>query len=623
MTLAAIPADPEVAGTVIRDVMVPMRDGVRLATDIYLPVGPSGPRSTILERTPYNKTGTSHADRTRARLEPLSKPEIAAQFARAGYVYVLQDCRGRYGSGGRFSKYLNEAEDGFDTLTWLADQPWCDGRIGMTGLSYSAHVQAAVAALGHPSLAALFMDSGGFSSGYHSGIRQGGAFELKQLTWAYRHALLAPATATDPARRTALEAQDIGAWARVNPWRTGHSPLTSAPEYEDFVVGLWSRETFGPFWQQPDICAAAHYDRFSDVPMVFMSSWYDPYALSATDNFSALSRMKTGPVRLVMGPWTHGQRSVSHAGDVDFGPHATLDGALAEDYVALRLAWFDKHLRGNRQAVEPLGAPVRLFVMGGGSGRRTAGGRLDHGGRWVEEADWPPRATLPTAFHLTADGGLTIAVSAPGQCHWHHDPFEPVPTIGGAVASGAPLMEAGGFDQRETESLFGATLPGRALADRDDVVTFQTAPLPDAVEITGPIVAHLWVSCTAVDTDVTVKLVDVYPPSADYPEGFALNLTHGILRLRFRDGFDAVRPMRPGEVYEVEIRAFPTANLFAAGHRIRLDIASSNFPHFDVNPGTGVPAGEASDPVLAVCTVHIGPDTPSRILLPVQPARDD
>ena len=116
----------------------------------------------------------------------------------------------------------------------------------------------------------------------------------------------------------------------------GHSPLTSAPEYEDFVVGLWSRETFGPFWQQPDICAAAHYDRFSDVPMVFMSSWYDPYALSATDNFSALSRMKTGPVRLVMGPWTHGQRSVSHAGDVDFGPHATLDGALAEDYVALR-----------------------------------------------------------------------------------------------------------------------------------------------------------------------------------------------------------------------------------------------------------------------------------------------
>ena len=135
MTLAAIPADPEVAGTVIRDVMVPMRDGVRLATDIYLPMGPSGPCSTILERTPYNKTGTSHADRTRARLEPLSKPEIAAQFARAGYVYVLQDCRGRYGSGGRFSKYLNEAEDGFDTLTWLADQPWCDGRIGMTGLS--------------------------------------------------------------------------------------------------------------------------------------------------------------------------------------------------------------------------------------------------------------------------------------------------------------------------------------------------------------------------------------------------------------------------------------------------------------------------------------------------------
>ncbi len=608
---------------VLRDVMATMRDGVRLAADVYLPAGTTGPFRVILERTPYDKRGTNHADRTAAEPMPRSKPEVASDFVRAGYAYVLQDCRGRYASEGVFSKYLNEADDGYDTLDWLVQQAWCDGRIGMTGLSYSAHVQAAVASLGHPALAALFMDSGGFASGYHSGIRQGGAFELKQLTWAYKHALLSPATVADPARRAALAAEDIGGWARVNPWRHGHSPLTAAPEYEDFVVRMWSRETFGSFWAQPDLCAAAHYDRFTDAPMVFMSSWYDPYAMSATDNYEALSRMKVGPVRLIMGPWTHGQRSVTYAGDVDFGSAATLDGQLADDYLRLRLDWFDRHLKGDETAGDLLAAPVKLFIMGGGSGRRNAEGRLDHGGVWRDEADWPPPNTTPVAFHLSGDGGLSRAVPEPGAQSWRHDPSDPVPTIGGANASGAPLMEAGGFDQRETFGLYGASLPGRALADRDDVVVFQTEILAEAVEVTGPISAHLWISTDARDCDVMIKLVDVYPPNQDYPEGYALNLTHGVLRLRFRDGFEAAHPMRPGEVYGVEIKAFPTANRFAAGHRIRLDVSASNFPHFDVNPGTGVPAGEASDPVVAVCTVHLGHDTPSHIRLPIRDASRD
>ncbi len=352
--------------------------------------------------------------------------------------------------------------------------------------------------------------------------------------------------------------------------------------------------------------------------MVFMASWYDPYALAATDNFAALSRMKRGPVKLIMGPWTHGQRSVTFAGDVDFGPEATLDGNFAEDYFALRTAWFDRHLRGNMSAPDPLASPVRLFVMGGGSGRRNPDGRLDHGGFWREEADWPPPASVPTEFHLSAEGGLSIGPAPADRTSWRHDPENPVPTIGGAVASGAPLMEAGGYDQRETVGLYGATAPGRALADRDDILTFQTEPLETAVEVTGPVVAHLWVSSDALDTDIAIKLVDVYPPSTDYPEGYALNLTHGVLRLRFRDGFEAARPMRSGEVYGVEIRAFPTANLFAAGHRIRLDVASSNFPHFDVNPGTGVPAGQVSDPVVVECTLHTGGGTPSRIILPIR-----
>jgi len=606
---------------ILRDVMILMRDGLSLAADVYLPEGEEGPLPVLLERTPYDRRGTNHADRSAADPTPRSKPEIAAEFARGGYAYVLVDCRGRYGSEGVFTKYANEAQDGFDVMDWLVQQPWCDGRIGTLGLSYGAHVQAAAACLDPPGLRAMFMDSGGFASAFHSGVRQGGAFELKQLTWAMKHARLSPLSQDDPARLEALNAQDVRDWMAVNPWRPGMTPLAAAPEYDAFIQDMWRRETFDDFWRAPDFCAACHEGEFADAPMVFMSSWYDPYALSATENYARFSRSKAGPVKLVMGPWTHGQRSVRHAGDVDFGAAAPLDGNLAPDYLALRRAWFDRWLKG-RGAPDDLAAPVNLFVMGGGSGRRTAEGRLDHGGRWRTEADWPVPGTAFTDFHLHADGGLSTETPPPGERSWRHDPADPVPTIGGAIASGAPVMAAGGYDQREAPGLFGATVVGRALSDRDDVLTFQTAPLAAAVEVTGPITARLWVSSSALDTDVTVKLVDVYPPNADYPEGYALNLTHGVLRLRFRDSFAAPRPLVPGEVYDVEIQLFPTSNLFAAGHRIRLDVASSNFPHFDVNPGTGAPAGEASDPVVAINRIHTGRTCPSRLVLPIVPARE-
>ena len=605
---------------VMRDVMIPMRDGVCLAADVYLPESGEGRLPALLERTPYDRRGTNHADRSAAGPTPRSKPEIAAEFARGGYAYVLVDCRGRYGSEGVFTKYANEADDGFDVMAWLVQQDWCDGRVGTLGLSYGAHVQAAAACLNPPGLKAMFMDSGGFSSAFHSGVRQGGAFELKQLTWAMKHARLSPLSQEDPARLAALDAEDVREWMAVNPWRPGQTPLAAAPEYDAFIQDMWRRETFDDFWRAPDFCAACHEDAFTDAPMVFMSSWYDPYALSATDNYARFSRGKAGPVKLVMGPWTHGQRSVAYAGDVDFGASATLDGFLAPDYLALRRAWFDRCLRG-QEAPDYLASPVSLFVMGGGSGRRTAEGRLDHGGCWRAEADWPLPGTVFTDFHLHADGGLSTEVAQAGERAWRHDPAHPVPTIGGAIASGAPVMEAGGFDQRETEGLFGASVVGRALGDRDDVLVFQTEPLEQAVEVTGPITARLSVSSSALDTDVMVKLVDVYPASPDYPEGYALNLTHGVLRLRFRDSFAALRPLEPGEVYDVEVQLFPTSNLFATGHRIRLDVASSNFPHFDVNPGTAAPAGEFTGAVVAVNRVHVGPERSSRLVLPIIPAR--
>lgn len=606
-------------GVLIPNVMVPMRDGVRLATDVYLPEGAADiPLPVLLERTPYDKRGTNHADFSVADEVPLSKPEIARIFAANGYAFVLQDCRGRYASEGMFRKYLSEAEDGADTLAWIMRQPWCNGRIGTLGLSYSAHVQAALATLDPPGLAAMFLDSGGFSSAYHSGIRQGGAYELKQLTWALKHAQLAPETMADPARRAALEAVDIRRWIGVEKWRPGHSPISAAPEYEDFILEQWNEEGFSDFWKQRGIYARGWYDAFADVPMVHMSSWYDPYALTAIENFVGLSQRKRGPVKLIMGPWTHGKRSLTWSGDADFGPQSTLDH-LFGDYVALRRRWFDRHLK--REGADPLPEPVYLFTMGGGSGRRLPSGRLDHGGRWRTAPAWPPPDMAMTPFHLHPDGGLRAQPpAAPGRRSFVHNPRHPVPTIGGAIASGAPVMEAGGYDQREAAAFFGAREPWRPLAERSDLLVFETPALDTDVELTGQAVADLFVSSTAADTDITIKIVDVYPPSADYPDGYALNIAHGILRMRFRDSFEAPEPMEPGKVYRVRIASFPMSNLFAKGHRIRVEIAGSNFPHFDINPNVDWRVPGLS-PVAAENSVHLGPRAGSRLLLPVVPAR--
>lgn len=600
----------------IENVRIAMRDGIELEADIYLPDG-DGPFPALLERTPYGRRLTNHADATLAHPEPRSKPEMAADFARAGFAFVIQDCRGRYGSAGTFTKYLNEGPDGVDTLAWMATQPWCDGRIGTLGFSYGAHAQTALAIEGAPGLSAMFIDSGGFSSAYHGGIRQGGAYELKQLTWALKHARLA--YAADPDASAALAAVDIRDWVRVAPWRKGCSPLAAAPDYETFIADQWANETFSDFWRAPALYARGHYDRFPDVPVVLVSSWYDPYAATAAENWQGLAARKRSPVKLILGPWTHGQRSATYAGDVDFGRAATLDGNLAPDNTALRLAWFRRHLTGAGD--DPLPAPVNIFVMGGGSGRRRPDGRLDHGGRWIGCDAWPPRDAVETRLFLTRTGGMSFAPDAvPGIRAFRADPADPVPTVGGAIASGLPLMQAGAFDQRAANALFPAGSADTPLAARDDYLVFETPPLDAPLEVVGPVEADIWVSTSTPDADLALKLVDVHPPTADDPDGFAMNLCHGILRLRFRDGFEQARTMTPGEIARVTVRLFPTANRFAAGHRLRLDIAGSNFPHFDVNPNSGAPAGEPSRPQVAETTIHSGGDRPSCLRIFVRPA---
>jgi len=598
---------------VLSDVLIPTRDGVRLATDIYLPDG-EGPFPALMERTPYDRRGTNHADRSRADPIPKPKPDVARRFAEAGFAYVLQDCRGRYGSEGTFTKYLGEGEDGADTLAWIRAQPWCNGRIGTLGLSYGAHVQTALAALAPAGLAAMFIDSGGFSSAYHSGIRQGGAYELKQLTWAMKHALLDPETRRDPRRHAALAEQKARAWLTIDPWQAGASPLAAAPEYERYVLDQWRHESFDEFWNRPELYALGYHDRFPDIPQVHLSSWYDPYARTAVENFLSLRAQKRAPVSLILGPWCHGQRSVTYAGDVDFGTHAPLDGALAEDYTAFRLGFFDRHLR--QRVTGQQNAAVSYFLMGGGSGRRNQDGRLDHGGAWRFAGTWPPEDTRPAALFLGP--GQALGASPPaqgGRAAWIYDPTAPVPTIGGATASGAPLMVAGAFDQRETSGLFGPVVPGRALTSRPDTVFFDSPVLTGAVAIAGRFTARIWVSTDVPDTDIMMTLMDIHPPSADYPDGYAMNLAHGVLRLRFRDGFGQPRPLVPGEPVQVTIEGFPTANRFLPGHRLRVMFTSSNFPHFDVNPNSGAPAGMISPPRTAHTAILFGPDHSSHIMV--------
>lgn len=590
------------------DVFVTARDGKRLATDVYRPARTKTPVAmrlpAILVRTPYDKARNA---------------EEATWFAARGYVVVVQDCRGTGKSQGVLVKYLDDGRDGFDTCEWLVAQPWSNGKIGTMGSSYLAHTQAALASMGAPGLATMVLDCGGFSNSYQGGIRQGGAFELKQVTWALGSMKGSPELADDPARRKAAAALDMKAWFQSMPWKRGQSPMAIAPSIEDFVYEQWEHGSFDDYWKQPGIYAAGFYDRWPDIPTLHISSWYDPYPRTATENFVALSKSKRQSTQLILGPWTHTEKNKPYAGDVAFGPKAAMDGSIVADYQTLRLDWFDRWLKGEPR---PTRSTVQIFVMGGGSGRRDKDGRMDHGGRWRSETNWPLPGVQPTAMYLQPRSRLsaTKPAAATPAITFDFDPSNPVPTIGGTVTNNE-IMLAGAYDQREDARFFGSSAPYLPLAARPDVLVFETDPLAQDVEVTGEIEAKLWISSDARDTDFTIKLIDVYPPSIDYPDGFAMNLTDGILRVRYRDSWENPKLLTPGQPVQITVSAFPTSNLFKAGHRIRLDISSSNFPHFDVNPNTGAPEGRGLDRRVARNTVYLDAKRPSHVILPIIPAR--
>jgi putative CocE/NonD family hydrolase len=601
----------------LRDVMVPMRDGVRLATDIVLPAKDGkplpGPHPTLMHRTPYDKRSARLSEISVADRRPKPSPRIAAELAAAGYAVITQDCRGRYGSEGTFRKYIGEGEDGFDTLDWARAQDWCDGRFGTFGLSYSAHVQTALGALAPQGLSAMFIDSGGFWNAYQGGVRRGGAFEMKQATWAFKHARLSPAARADPVVAAALDGEDIAEWFRAMPWKPGHSPVRHVPEYESYLFEQWEAGTFGPFWQKPELYAEGHYATLARVPAFLITGWYDPYAETICRHFQGW-RAHGGHAEMVMGPWLHGRRSQTFAGEVDFGPASVLDGQIAPDYDSLRRDWFDRWMK---PAAAPAASRARWFCMGGGSGLRNAEGRREHGGTWREAAAFPPADARPTDFHLTEDFALVTTPVTRGRISFQTDPANPVPSMGGAITSGEPVMEGGAFDQVPHAGTFGALPPFLPLAARRDVLSFATAPLEHDLEIAGPVTLHLRLETDAPDIDVTLKLIDWAPPNADWPKGFAMNLTDGILRLRYRHGWDRPEPMRPGELAEITVEAPPVANLFRRGHRIRLDIAGSNFPRYDVNPQSGEAEGRGLCRRVATTTLHLSGIAHGRLRLHV------
>lgn len=601
---------------VIKNQMIRMRDGIHLATDIYLPEQTETTQQwpVVIERTPYDKEAQSRSE-LKLGGELISRLDMAKRFTDQGFVLVFQDCRGRYQSEGEFVKYINEAEDGLDSLDWIQQQEWCNGDIGSMGLSYAAHTQLALACLNPKALKTMVLDSGGFYEAFQCGIRQGGAFELKQATWAYRQAINKVVSTGDTELLALLKTEDLAQWFKQMPWKKGHSPLRHLPEYEDYLFEQWSQDCFSEYWEKIGIYAKGYFDQIPDISVLFMSSWYDAYVTSTLNNFLAFSSEdRTAKHEVIMGPWLHGDRNSTHSGEVEFGEQAAFDRHFQSDWLDYRIEWFKKHLLVKQLTTAH---DLNVFVMGGGSGQKLPDQKLAHGGHWIKAQSWPIEQTTLKSLYLSAGEKLCVTPTASQASYdYCYDPANPVPTIGGAVTSGKPIFWGGAFDQREKVGFFGSQENNQPLSNRPDVLAFESEILEQDLLVAGPVNVELWISSDAADTDFTAKLIDIYPASEDYPEGFAMNISDGIIRSRFRNSWQHPEQLNAGEVVKVEIKAFDCCNLFKKGHRIRLDISSSNFPHFDLNFNYADFSYQGQDePRKANNTVYAGGEYPSAIHL--------
>ena len=610
--------------------MVPMRDGIKLACDIYRPATQGKPVEgkfpVILERTPYGKA---------------TSDSWAKFFGSRGYIGVAQDIRGRYQSEGAWRPFRDDGNDGYDTARWIGEQPWSDGGIGTVGTSYPGGTQHALALSNPPYLKAM-IPADAMSDFGRYGVRHNGAFELRWVNWILNIGGPNGSRASrDKETREALLklGEQVREYVLGMPLRRGATPLKMNAEYESWLVEAMSHGDYDGFWKNAGADVVEHVAEYKDIPVYHLDGWYDSWGAQAANlNYVILSRHKKSLQRLIMGPWTHGGRTRSYAGEAEFGSDAAID------FNQFQLRWFDRWLKDIDNGVdrEP---PVRIFVMGGADGHRTPEGRIFVGGHWRAEREWPLARTVVTSWYLRA-GGL-LSPQKPGSelpTSYEFDPRHPVPTLGGNNSShNAPpshhnsierpgdsenLMEQGAYDQRCRAAIWNCD-DTRPLSARNDVLVFQSEPLQEDVEVTGRLIVKLWASSSAPDTDFTAKLIDVYPASVssagvaalqrDFPAGVDLNIADSIVRGRYRNSLEHAEWMKPGAVYPFTIEMYPTSLLFKKGHRIRVDVSSSNFPRFDVNPNTGEPLNDNRRWAAAVNTIYHDAQHPSQILLPVIP----
>lgn len=549
----------------VERVTVPVRDGVRLGAVLYR----SGePRPVLLVRTPYS--------------EPLTRGLPVLPALDAGFAVLVQDCRGTGRSEGEFRTFEHERDDGLDTLSWVRGQPWCAGKIVMFGQSYLGMVQLAVAGDRPEGLAAIA--TAVTPDDYRDGLayRQG-AFQLGQaLAWHLMKA--AQALGDAAARGTDIAAPMANLLALTRDTETAYRalPLADRPGIAD-VLPSWhtwlSEEDSADYWR-----GIGYAGRRASVavPGLHVGGWFDLFLRGTLDNYTTMPGH-----HLIVGPWSH----VDQTGVVG---EVCYPGGAAQ---AVRLE--EQQLRFLRESVDGVPTslpPVQIYVMGAD--------------RWRVEQEWPLARTDRQTWHLGADGSLGRETPAEGVAEFVHDPRDPVPTVGGAILmagsrDGRLGYQPGSRDQRE-------------LDDRGDILRFTSAVLAEDVEITGPVGVTLHAATSAADTDFTAKLVDVHP------DGRAMGVTDGIVRARYRHGMDTPRPVVPGEVCEYAIDLGATSQVFRAGHRIRVDVASSNFPCYDRNPGTGGPAGQVTEDDLGTATqrVFFGAARPSSVRLPVIPAQE-
>ncbi|MFC4405545.1 CocE/NonD family hydrolase [Haloarchaeobius iranensis] len=626
------------------NVMVPTRDGTRLATDVYRPADPDTrqpvdePRPVILDRTPYDKTGgrTRHGE----------------WYASRGYVIAIQDVRGRFDSEGEFDIHVNEAEDGADTVEWLAERNYCDGQVATLGTSYGAWVQSALATQDPDGLAGMFVNMGA-ANGREKTFRHNGAFEQRWLSWAFTlGAGFAHESLADPDVQQTFADVDFREVLRDGPVERGETALAELPAYEEWAFDIMETGSASDDrWRNPGVNFERYYDESADVPTVYAGGWYDSYTGATCDSFVGLADRKDADHYLLLGPWTHLARlpgghdhseqllfpplTWEHptAGDLAFGENAT------RKYRETRKRFFDHYLRGeDAWSDQPR---VEYFLMGTGDGHRTDDGQLFHGGEWRSADEWPPAGTEMTRFYAHGDGTLSTdpPTATDSATTYEFDPDDPVPTIGGNTSSyltyepreesveAYPLGDRnivdfagrGGYDQRTHEGTFGANEPYGPLSERDDVQVFRTPPLDEPVEIAGPIRVRVYGATDGPDTDFTAKLIDEYPASEGSPDGYALNLSDSICRGRYRGYRDEPDLLDPGTVYEFYMEPYDTANRFDAGHRIRLDVSSSNWPRFDVNHNTGGPLYGGEETRVAENTVFHEAENPTHVELPVRP----